>query len=276
MPRRAGRSARLLTLSSDIGPEYAAQVKAVLLRSVAPGRLCELTSSLPAHAIAEGAFLLRAMAERFPAGTVHLAIVDPGVGGRRAPIALACADGSVLVGPDNGLLYPLAERLGRPVAYRLVPGRGEPRERIGTTFDARDLFAPAAARIANGTPPARLGRPHRPLRFRLPVAQAVAGGARGAVLLVDHFGNVITNVPSGWVPRGTRRLVARLGRRRLRLPWGTSYEALGRGRCGAIGSSFGTVEIARAEGRAADSVGGRAGAPETQARSESRPRRIGK
>jgi S-adenosyl-L-methionine hydrolase (adenosine-forming) len=256
---RTGRRRRLVTLTSDLGAAYSAQVKAVLSRSVAPGRIVELTHDLPRHAVAEAAFLLRAMGRGFPAGSVHLAIVDPGVGGRRAPIAVACADGSRLVGPDNGVLWPLAEALGRPTAFRIDVARSAARDRVGTTFDGRDLFAPAAARLANGEAPARLGDRIRPVRFRLPRPGRVAGGIRGEVLHVDRFGNLITNLPSDVVPPGSSRVEVTVGRARRTVPWTRSYEALGRGRLGALGSSFGTIEVAVAEGSAARRLGAAVG-----------------
>jgi len=258
--RRARGGPRLVTLSSDLGAEYSAQVKAVLAQRVDPGRVVELTHDLPAHGVAEGAFLLEAMAKGFPAGTVHLAIVDPGVGGERAPLAVECSDGSRLVGPDNGLLYPLAETLGLRRAYRIDPSRVRNSPRVGTTFDARDLFAPAAARLARGARAASLGPAMRPRVFRLPRATRRSGGASGEVVHVDRYGNLISNIPTGWVGSRVDRLVVRVGGRRRSVPWTRSYEAAGPGRILALGSSFGTLEVAVGEGNAARRLGARVGA----------------
>jgi len=134
-------------------------MKAVLLRSIPPGHVIDVTHDLPAHAVTEAAFVLRSIGEQFPAGTIHVAVVDPGVGSARVPLMVQCADGSVLVGPDNGILAPLAHALGRPRGFRIDPSRlgGGPRE--GTTFDGRDLFAPTAALLARGVrPPAWAAR----------------------------------------------------------------------------------------------------------------------
>jgi len=252
VPPRTKGGARLVTLSSDVGAAYAAQMKAVLARSLPPGRFLDLSHELPVHEIREAAFVVRAMARGFPAGTVHVVVVDPGVGGPRAPLVVATRDGSRLVGPDNGVLGPLAEALGGGAAHRIDPGRlTAARPRVGTTFDGRDLFAPAAALLAVGTPPARLG-PRVAMRdLRLAEAHRTATGALGEIVHRDHFGNLITNVPSSWVPRGTDGMRVRLAGRPVRsLPWATSYEALGRGCPGALASSFGTVELAVAQGRA--------------------------
>jgi S-adenosyl-L-methionine hydrolase (adenosine-forming) len=237
-------------------------MKAVLSHSLGPGGWVELTHDLPRHAVAESAFLLRAMAGGFPAGTVHLAVVDPGVGGARAPVAIACRDGSALVGPDNGVLFPLATALGRPRGYRLDPRRIGARPRVGATFDGRDLFAPAAALLARGRSPDRLGRPCRLRRYAIPPPARTARGAGGEVVHIDHFGNLITNVPTDWVPPGTERVGVRVGRSRPRsLPWTTHYESLGAGRLGALGSSFGTLELAVDRGRADRRLLARVGAP---------------
>jgi S-adenosyl-L-methionine hydrolase (adenosine-forming) len=249
---RRPREPRLITLTTDIGSAYAAQMKAVLARRLPPGHVVDLAHDLRPHAIGEAAFLLWAMAVGFPAGTVHVAVVDPGVGGRRAPIVIECADGSTLVGPDNGVLMPLAAALGRPKAFRIDLERLRTRGRVGTTFDGRDVFAPVAARLAERTGAARLGRPMRPHAYSLPVARRTRTGAVGEVLHEDRFGNLITNVPSEWVTTGIDRLRLRFGRGAAwRLPFVTSYEALGTGRAGLLGSSFGFLEVAVAGGNAA-------------------------
>jgi len=251
-----------VTLTSDLGWAYAAQVKGALLRACPTVPLVDLTHELPRHRISEAAFVLRAMASSFPPGTIHVAVVDPGVGGQRAPIAIRCAEGSVLVGPDNGVLAPLAQTLGRPRAYRLDPRRIEPRGRVGTTFDGRDLFAPAAARIARGEPLESLGTPSPFQDRRLPTAVRTAGRATGEVVHVDHFGNLISNVPSGWIPARATALSVSVGHRRtVRVPWVRSYESLGRGRLGTLGSSFGAAEVAVAEGSAATRLRARSGSP---------------
>jgi S-adenosylmethionine hydrolase len=246
------RHPRLITLTSDLGSAYAAQLKAVLARHRPPGTVIDLSHDLRPHAIEEGAFVLRSMAAGFPPGTVHVAVIDPGVGGRRAPIAIECSDGSCLVGPDNGVLLPLAEALGLRRAYRIDAEAAAAVPRVGTTFDGRDLFAPAAARLAAGVAPRRLGPVLTPKRYSIPSPRPVHGGARGVVLHEDRFGNLVTNVPTEWVPTGTLRVVLRLGKGvRRTVPFVRNYEVLGRGHTGCLGSSFGVLEVAVAGGSAA-------------------------
>ena len=250
-----------MTLSTDLGSAYAAQMKAVLAHHLLPGRIVDLTHDLHPHGVEEAAFVVRAMAERFPAGSVHVVVVDPGVGGRRHPVAVACKDGSVLVGPDNGVLIPLAEALGGGRAYLIDPTRLGASARIGTTFDGRDIFAPAAARLARGVSPGDLGRPTTLVRPRAIPARRREGGGEGSIAHIDRFGNLVTDVPTAWVPTGVATVGVRLGRTRRQLPFVTSYEAGGRGRLVLLGSSFGSLELAVVEGRAVDRLGAGVGAP---------------
>jgi S-adenosyl-L-methionine hydrolase (adenosine-forming) len=253
---------RLITLTSDIGSAYAAQMKAVLARRRPPGTVIDLAHDLRSHAVGEAAFLFRAMAVGFPAGTVHVAVIDPGVGGRRAPIVVECEDGSSLVGPDNGVLMPLAEALGDPRAYRVDPDRLGGAGRVGTTFDGRDIFAPTAALLAEGTRASRLGTPIQPRHYAVPEPRVARLSARGEVVHEDRFGNLITNIPTETVPARTRRVAVRFGTGPARaLRFATSYESLLRGRIGCLGSSFGLLEVAVAEGSAARRLRAGVGSP---------------
>jgi S-adenosylmethionine hydrolase len=251
----------LITLTTDIGAAYAAQMKGVLYRTVPPGVVVDLAHDLPAHAVREGAFLFRHMARTFPAGTVHVALVDPGVGGLRAPLAIQCRDGSRLVGPDNGVLMPLARELGFGSAHRIVPGPRFPEGRRSSTFDGRDLFAPAAARLAGGTPVAALGPRHAPVDLKLPVPHRRGEAATGELVHVDRFGNLITNLPAAWRPAsGTVRF--RLSRGPFRtLRCVEAYSDLDFDEVGVLASSFGLVEVARREGPAAEVLGAVSGDP---------------
>ncbi|HEV2520540.1 MAG TPA: SAM-dependent chlorinase/fluorinase [Thermoplasmata archaeon] len=245
-------TARLVTLTTDVGPAYAAQIKGVLYRCLPPGHVVDLVDDMAPYEVAEAAFLLRHMGARFPRGTVHLAIVDPGVGGRRAPIAVACRDGSYLVGPDNGLLDPLAQHLGIRSVVRLDPrriGAVVPRSR---TFEGRDLFAPAAARLALGSPIRSLGAPAAitPAPYAAPVVTDTA--VRGRVVHVDRFGNLITDIPPELVPReGARVRVQFPGRRRAPLLRAPTYEAGRIGQAMLVRSSFDLLEVSVREGNAA-------------------------
>jgi hypothetical protein len=218
-----------------------------------------MTHEVTSHQVLEGAFLIRYCCAGFPAGTIHIGIVDPGVGGERQPIAISCKDGSMLVGPDNGLLIPLAEYLGEPRAYRLSREKVAPNGIVSPTFEGRDLFAPAAARLANGAHLEELGEPTSFMPFRFPQPSDEGSLTNVAVLHVDHFGNVITNLPTedfigkkanfgDWVALSTHT-------HHFRAPVVKTYGELPQGGLGVVGSSFGLVEVSVNKGRARDFLG---------------------
>ena len=243
---------RFVTLTTDIGWAYAAQMKAVLARRAPRAIVVDVTHEVPPQSVREGAFLLAHIAPQFPPGTVHVAVVDPGVGGLRAPVAVATNDGSYFVGPDNGLLAPAAERLGVADCVRIDRSRVGTGGRPSRTFEGRDVFAPAAAYLASGRPFRRMGDPHELARFALPPPLIRANGVRGEILHVDAFGNAITSVPGDAVPPDTARLAVRVGRGpSLPIPFVRTYEEAGPDPLVALVSSFGLLELAEPGGSAA-------------------------
>lgn len=191
--------APLLTLLTDFGLSdyYVAAVKGTILR-LAPGtQLVDLSHQVEPGDIAGGAFLLAAAAPVFPAGTVHLAVVDPGVGSRRRILAAETASGSSLVAPDNGLLTPL---LGG-ARVRAVERGDLYLESPGATFDGRDRFAPIAAFLLRGGAPAELGPEiDDPVKLDLKPPRQEPGLLTGTVLHIDRFGNLVTDIPAAWLP----------------------------------------------------------------------------
>jgi len=191
--------APLLTLLTDFGSSdyYVAAVKGTVLR-LAPGtQLVDISHQVEPGDVAGAAFLLAAAAPAFPTGTVHLAVVDPGVGSRRRILAAETASGSSLVAPDNGLLTPL---LGG-ARVRAVERGDLYLESPGATFDGRDRFAPVAAFLLRGGAPAELGPEIADpvLLARTPPRQE-PGRLTGAVLHIDRFGNLVTDIPADWLP----------------------------------------------------------------------------
>src|SRR5574341_1182482 len=180
-------SPRLVALLSDFGSAgpYPAQMRLVLA-ALTDAVLVEITHDVPRHDVRTGAYLLRAAASHAPAGTIHLAVVDPGVGtGRRALIVQS--GGQCFVGPDTGLLMPAARTAGAPRAF-VITDAALLRGIRSSTFHGRDLFAPAAALLARGTPPAALGAPS-PDVVDLDLGRGERAGLllRGTVLYVDAF-----------------------------------------------------------------------------------------
>lgn len=245
------RSSRLITLLSDFGSAspYPAQMK-VALAARTGAVLVDITHDVPPHDVRTGAYLLRAVVPHTPAGTIHLAVVDPGVGtGRRALIIES--GGQLFVGPDNGLLLPAARRLGEmrivDITGTMLSG-GAP----SATFHGRDLFAPAAALLAGGTPAAALGVPAGEV-VDLDLGEGRRAGPvlRGTVLYVDPFGNLVTNIPGHLLPSAGRRVEVRIGGRRVRGTVRSTYGESSRGALVIVRGSDGTVEIAVREGQAA-------------------------
>jgi S-adenosylmethionine hydrolase len=171
-----------------------------VIARIAPGTcVIDITHGIAPQNVLQGALVLADTLPYMPHG-IHVAVVDPGVGGPRRPVALETADGRVLVGPDNGVLLEAAERLGgatRAVeltaeAYMLRP--------VSPTFHGRDLFAPVAAHLARGVALEALGPELDPaclVRVELPRSQVEPGRVQATVLAVDRFGNVRLNVGAG-------------------------------------------------------------------------------
>ncbi len=167
-----------------------------VIERIAPGsRVIDVTHGIPPQAVMQGAFVLAGTLPYMPVG-VHLAVVDPGVGGVRRPLALQDGDGRLFVGPDNGLLLPAAERAGI-VEAREIANPAFALEAVSRTFHGRDIFAPAAAHLALGVSLAELGPPVDPealVRLDLPEPASHDGQIDAVALHVDSFGNISLNL----------------------------------------------------------------------------------
>jgi hypothetical protein len=235
---------RLITLLTDFGTVdgYVAEMKGVLL-TAAPGvQVVDLSHDIPPHEIDAARLAVARYWRRFPTGTIHLVVVDPGVGSQRHAIAVA-SDGRFLVGPDNGVLSPALLLHGASAVSLPVPSDAAP------TFHGRDVFAPAAAALARGATLESLGSPHaRPVIRRTPEAVREADGwLRGEVIVVDRFGNVITNLI------GVHDGELRVGDRAI--PFRRTYSDVASGELVALTGSSGLIEIAARDGSAAAALG---------------------
>ena len=205
---------KLVTLTTDFGTRdaYVAQMKGVLYaQGPSDLALVDLTHEIAPQQVLEAALFVRAALPRFPPGTIHVVVVDPGVGSARRALLCECA-GQFLLGPDNGVLA-LAGEL-RAVALRpelFVVGE------LSATFHGRDVFAPAAARLALGALPEQLGDVVEQIeRITWPKAEVRSSELRGQVLHVDRFGNLISNISreelSAWLaPSEWSRVRVRVG-----------------------------------------------------------------
>ncbi len=253
----------IVTLLTDFGLEdaYAGIVKGVILAIHPAARLVDLTHRIPPQDVRRGALVLEAAYAFFPPGTVHLAVVDPGVGGPRRAIAVE-ADGHCFVGPDNGLLGfcfarpgARAVALANPAYYRAGAAG------VSRTFHARDVFAPAAAHCAAGVPIHRFGPSIAdPVRLPMPPVRRGRGRVRGEVILADRFGNLLTNVTAADVPGSRAGWRAAVGGRRID-GLVARYGDRPPGGLGALVDSSGRVEIFVRDGSARTRLGVGPGAP---------------
>jgi S-adenosyl-L-methionine hydrolase (adenosine-forming) len=186
-----------ITFLSDFGlkDDFVGTCHGVMKRIAPDAEIIDITHGIPPQSILEGALVLANTIGFMPVG-VHLAIVDPGVGGPRRPLVLRDSEGRLYVGPDNGLLLPAATRMGIEEAHELA-NPAYALETISRTFHGRDLFAPAAAHLANGVPLAELGPPvdaEGLVRLDLPKPIVADGAITATMLYVDSFGNIALNV----------------------------------------------------------------------------------
>ncbi|WP_447976791.1 SAM hydrolase/SAM-dependent halogenase family protein [Candidatus Nitrospira bockiana] len=185
----------VVTLLTDFGDRdyFVASMKGVILNINPQARIVDLTHAVPSYRVEEAAYLLKSCYHYFPDGTVHVAVVDPGVGSRRRPV-LVSTSRYFFLAPDNGLLsYIYDEELS--VEVRQIENRQYRLDSEGATFDGRDLFAPAAAWLTRGQAPGTYGRLIRDY-VTLPIEAPAWHGPvfAGRIIYVDHFGNLISNV----------------------------------------------------------------------------------
>ena len=248
----------IITLTTDFGvrDSYVAQMKGTILSTALRVTIIDVTHAISRHSIIQAAFVIADIWRVYPDGTAHVVVVDPGVGTDRRPIALE-VDGQYFVGPDNGLfshILDAAEREG--LSWRAVALTNADYWRARTvspTFHGRDIFAPAAAHLVNGTHLSHLGdRLDAPERLLLPTYHVEAGVVRGEIIYVDSFGNCVTNIPADALPPpGTSGVVIACDGLTT-LPYVTTYGIVPEGVPLALIGSHGYLEVAVRRGNAAN------------------------
>jgi S-adenosylmethionine hydrolase len=182
-----------ISFLTDFGPDGPAPICRGVMLGIAPdAQIVDIAHGVRKYAIRDGAYLLWCALPYLPVGT-HVAVVDPGVGTERLPVAIRAARGDVLVGPDNGLLVPAAERLGGVEEARVLENRSLMLPVTSSTFHGRDIFSPVAAHIAAGTPFDAVGSPIDPkslVDLRFPTPEVEDGVLRSSIVYIDSFGNV--------------------------------------------------------------------------------------
>lgn len=253
----------VITLTTDFGHKgpFTAVMKGVILSRFPGARIVDLAHDIPAQWPPEAGFWVSRSYSWFPAGSVHVAIVDPGVGTERE-ILVAKYDGHVFMAPDNGLLAQLLDNAQDAVVYRLDVGRLAALELPdpSATFHGRDIFAPVAAEIAAGRLVAsEVGPPTTewtPGWLDEPEVSATA--ITGVIVTIDTFGNLISNIDSSLLNSFAEPVASIAGHQ---IPMLQTYGRAKPGDFLALVNSFGVVEVARAEGSAAEGLGSERGAP---------------
>ncbi len=256
-----------IALLTDFGyrDHYVGAMKGVIATIAPEAPLVDITHGIPPQSVVAGAIALRESWRYFPRRTVFLAVIDPGVGTARRPIAIETAAGCRLVGPDNGLLFPAAEAAGIVRIVELTSQRYR-LPHLGSTFHGRDLFAPAAAYLWKGTRLAALGRAIKgiePLEIDHP--QVAKNELRGEVIYVDGYGNLVTNIDKP----SFMRFAAGFSGRRLSvkiasgasLPVCETYGDVPKGASLATFGSFELLEVAVRDGSAARRFAAQPGMP---------------
>jgi S-adenosylmethionine hydrolase len=248
---------KIITFLTDFGQRdsYVAQMKGVA-SSLTDAHLIDITHEISPHAIREGAFTLRAVVPFYPIGTVHVAVVDPGVGTTRRGLIVTTKE-HIFVGPDNGLLMPAAHLQGDIAVYEI----SNPRymlPSVSSTFHGRDIFTPVAAHIIRGVPFNDFG-PKITDAVDLTVIQPTTTDEKiaGKVIHIDRFGNIITNVDESSISRVAnfdQNLRISLGATQKKLPFVRSYGHVQKGEALATIGSYRYLEISINQGNAAEQL----------------------
>ena len=243
------------------GDEFVGVCHGVVQR-IAPGAVViDLTHEVPRHEVRIGALALQNAIPYLPQG-VHIAVVDPGVGGERRPVALRASDGNLFVGPDNGLLWPAAHDCGGVVAAVDIAQSTHRLEPVSATFHGRDLFSPVAAHLALGAALEEAGLPIDPgslEQLELPAPEISEERIRTRVLTVDRFGNLQLNLraadmrAAGFEPGERLEVLSR--RRTGEAVYALTFGDVGAGQAVIIEDSSGRMAIAVTPGRAAGALG---------------------
>ena len=256
------RMSNLVALFTDFGPSdpYVAQLKGSI-KTIAPSaELLDLSHSNAAFDISTASYLLSKSTRTLPPGSIIIAVVDPGVGSGRAGLAVRTQAGRIYLAPDNGILTEVLAREGLADARTLPIAT----ESISSTFHARDLFGPAAARLVNTESFDSLGaKAEKILRLPRNTATVMPNQAKGQVLYIDHYGNILTNIPGSELAKLKvgQLLAVTIKGKSLSLPFLRTYAEAPADRPFALINSDGEFEIAINQGNAARELGIKVGDP---------------
>ncbi len=260
----------VISFITDFGPESAPAIcRGVMLGIARDAHIVDISHSVRKYAIRDGAYLLWSAVRSMPVGTVHVVVIDPGVGTARRGIAIRTARGDVLVGPDNGVLMPAADVLGGIAEVRELENPAFMLDRISATFHGRDVFAPMGAHLAAGRPFDAVGRrldAESLVQLSFPRPTARGGDLETTVLFIDSFGNVrLSGVPedlagaAGALRSGREFEVTFGGNGHAtiveRVPWATTFGERPLGEALLYENSFGGLALADNQGNHAARLG---------------------
>lgn len=252
-------AAQIITLTSDFGyrDPFVGTMKGVILGINPAAILVDLTHGIEPQDIMGGALSLAAAVPYFQRGTVHLAVVDPGVGSSRKPIVIETAD-AFYVGPDNGVLS-LAARTSRVIRTVQLSNPDYHLKPTSSTFHGRDIFSPAAARISTGTPTRDLGGIIDTFAtLHWPAVERTGESLTGQVVYIDHFGNLISNIRPNDLDTEPGNLTITVHETTI-THISSSYSCAGPGNYLAIFNSWGLLEVSKCNGNARLGLGARIG-----------------
>lgn len=257
-------SSPIITLLTDFGTSdaFVGIMKGVILGINPEVRIVDLTHAVPPQQVLPAALLLRTAVPFFPPETIHVAVVDPGVGSARRALLIETAHGQ-LVGPDNGVLSLAAAQVGRRVARHLT-NEAFFRSPVSQTFHGRDVFAPVAAHLSRGADPQACGPVAEAIvELALPALQRSSQRLTGEVVYADRFGNLVTNIDADTLATFPVRTVSvSINGTQVAGPV-SAYAAVAPGTPLAIVGSWGVLEIAVRNGSAADAFAAGPGTPVT-------------
>ena len=236
---------RIITLTTDFGTSdwFVGTMKGVILGLQPRAHLVDITHEIPTGDIRAGAFALAASHGFFPRGTVHVAVVDPGVGSRRRAIAVQTTN-SIFVGPDNGVLS-LALAREKIKAVHQITNEQLFRRPVSNTFHGRDLFAPVAAYLSKGLALGRVGAPLKEIvKLNWPEPQRTANSIRGEITYIDRFGNTITNIGNTMLASLTEGACEIILKGKRLCGVQPFYQAVPSGNAVAVPGSSGFLELA--------------------------------
>ncbi len=251
-----------LTLTTDFGSKdgFVGTLKGVIWGICPSAQIADISHDISPQNVLEGAFALWRAYSFFPPGSIHLAVVDPGVGTLRRPLALRLGD-HTFVGPDNGLFTPMfedAEKKGWRMEMVHLTNNNYFLSEVSHTFHGRDIFAPVAAHLANGVQFTDLGLPITdPIRLKMPIPEKTSEGWRAHITVIDVFGNLTTDLPAAYLS-GFEKVIFQIKGKEVQ-GLAISYGSKQPGELVTLIDSENYIEVAIVNGSAQKILGARVG-----------------